>query len=60
MSVGYCFCDRQRGLEGAAGAGTSASPAAAGAGSAGAPSYAEETAAGGSARSEEFDDDIPF
>jgi len=48
------------GGRGGAGAGTSASPAAAGAGSAGAPSYAEETAGGGSARSEEFDDDIPF
>ena len=48
------------GGRGGAGAGTSGSPAAAGAGSAGAPSYAEETAGGGSARSEEFDDDIPF
>jgi single-strand DNA-binding protein len=48
------------GGRGGAGAGMSGSPAAAGAGSAGAPSYAEETAGGGSARSEEFDDDIPF
>jgi single-strand DNA-binding protein len=48
------------GGRGGTGAGTSGSPAAAGAGSAGAPSYAEETAGGSSARSEEFDDDIPF
>ena len=48
------------GGRGGAGAGMSASPAAAAAGSTGAPSYAEETAGGGGARSEEFDDDIPF
>ena len=48
------------GGRGGAGAGMSASPAPAGAASAGAPSYAEETAGGGGARSEEFDDDIPF
>jgi len=48
------------GGRGGAGAAMSGSPVAAGAGSAGAPSYAEETAGGGSARSEEFDDDIPF
>jgi single-strand DNA-binding protein len=48
------------GGRGGAGAGMSGSPAAAAAGSAGAPSYAEETAGGGGARSEEFDDDIPF
>jgi single-strand DNA-binding protein len=48
------------GGRGGAAAGMSGSPAAATAGSAGAPSYAEETAGGGSARSEEFDDDIPF
>ena len=48
------------GGRGGAAAGTSGSPAAASAASTGAPSYAEETAGGGSARSEEFDDDIPF
>jgi len=48
------------GGRGGAAAGTSGSPAAASAVSTGAPSYAEETAGGGSARSEEFDDDIPF
>jgi single-strand DNA-binding protein len=48
------------GGRGGAGAAMSGSPVAAGAGSTGAASYAEETAGGGSARSEEFDDDIPF
>ena len=43
-----------------AGAGSGGSPASAGAGSAATPSYAEESAGGGGARSEEFDDDIPF
>jgi single-strand DNA-binding protein len=42
------------------GASAGASPAAASAASAAAPSYAEESAGGGGARSEEFDDDIPF